>query len=332
MTEETTETPQAEEVSQDDLSLSEALEREWAAAEARAESAPPVDEPAEEEPEAAEAASADDEPQETPETVSPPEHWSAEEKEAFSALPGEAQEFYKRIAEHQKGDPEADALREAFDPVRDYLSASGVPLTQAASTLVQTYIALQSQPLETIQQLAKAAQVEEKLREAYGPAKVEEELDTYVDPEVAKLRKELRELKDASTAPTQPTGPDPSVIAEIRRFREEKDEAGELKRPHFDKVYPVMASLMQSGAAKDLDDAYGQAIWSQPDIRQAQIDAQLKERQKQANEEAKAKAAKAKKAATTVNGKGSTTPEPPSPQSLSESLRENWDKSMRGEL
>ena len=332
MTDETEQDTQDTTAPEPEETLSQALEREWAAAEEV--DSPPVDEPTDEKVDT-KAADTDSEDKADDEAeFSPPEHWSAEDKEAFEKLPGEAQQFYKKVVGAQKEDPEIAGLRSAFDPIKDFLEANGVPLSQAATTLVNTYRMLQQQPVEFIKQIAQAKQVEDQLKELYGNSKeVEDAVDTYVDPDIKALRQEIRELKRATATPaSQDIGPDQTVIAEIQRFREDKDDSGKLKHPYFDKVYDTMSAMIWKGAAGTLDDAYSKAVWAVPEFKDQHIKAEIEARQKTLETEAKAKADKARKAATTVNGKGSTTPEPPGPRSLGQDLLENWNKAERGEL
>ena len=71
---------------------------------------------------------------------------------------------------------------------------------------------------------------------------------------------------------------------------------------HFETVKPVMAALLESGAAKDLKDAYDQAVWARPDIRSTLVPPQSVNTEEKRLAEIKAKAEKAKQAGSSITG------------------------------
>lgn len=95
---------------------------------------------------------------------------------------------------------------------------------------------------------------------------------------------------------------------ERERLQREEDEANvnaflsDPKRPHAKAVSREMASLLLSGQARNLEEAYEKAIWIHPEVRQKLLQQQEKERQKREAEEA---AAAKKAAAANVNRRGS---------------------------
>lgn len=94
-------------------------------------------------------------------------------------------------------------------------------------------------------------------------------------------------------------------------------------RPHFDEALPLMSALIESKAAKGLDDAYDMAIHASPDIR-AKIEAtKAKEAADKAAKEAKEKAAKDARIAPFAKRPGSA---PTAPAKMS------WEDTMRDEL
>lgn len=58
-------------------------------------------------------------------------------------------------------------------------------------------------------------------------------------------------------------------------------------REYFDMVRPFMKSALESGAAKDLPEAYEQAIWAHPEVRKKMLEKQQLEVKKQQTEIAK---------------------------------------------
>jgi hypothetical protein len=75
-------------------------------------------------------------------------------------------------------------------------------------------------------------------------------------------------------------------------FVSSKDEAGNPKYPHFDKVRPMMASLSQAMPGKPIEEIYEMALYADPELRATMEAAKEQEKAKQkAAELAKAKAA-----------------------------------------
>jgi len=90
-------------------------------------------------------------------------------------------------------------------------------------------------------------------------------------------------------------------------------------KPHFEAVRKVMAGLMQTGAAENLDDAYDMAVHANKSIRETlDADKRKADQEKQA-EEAKKKADAAKKAAS-LNVRSS---------SASPARKGSWEQTMR---
>ncbi len=68
----------------------------------------------------------------------------------------------------------------------------------------------------------------------------------------------------------------------LAAFANARDDAGELKHPHYEAVKAVIGALLGSGVASDLESAYEQAIWSDKNIRnelmKAKTESELKNR------------------------------------------------------
>lgn len=95
---------------------------------------------------------------------------------------------------------------------------------------------------------------------------------------------------------------------------------------HFDVVREQMAGLLQSGMAQDLEDAYSQAIWLNPQTRQAmQAHAQASTVVDRAQEAARAKA----KAVSPKSASPSVTTDA-KPKGLRASLEQGFDAALGG--
>jgi len=96
----------------------------------------------------------------------------------------------------------------------------------------------------------------------------------------------------------------------INEFRDAKDAKGNLVNPHYEAVRLTMRALIQSGRVSTIEDAYSQAVWSDPTVRELMLKSQRKEVDKTKLAETKKKAKAAKRAAGTVvkSDGGNVTP------------------------
>jgi hypothetical protein len=115
-----------------------------------------------------------------------------------------------------------------------------------------------------------------------------------IDPTVAALQQKLSQLEGFITQQhtQQQTVAEQNLLRDINAF------AADPAHPHFEAVGQHMAGLIKAGLAADLQQAYEQAIYMQPEVRQQVISAQQTEAQRKQIEEAKQKAAKAKQLAS----------------------------------
>ncbi len=135
------------------------------------------------------------------------------------------------------------------------------------------------------------------------------------------------------------------VQAEIEKQRQTQEQArlkseieafaADPANTYYEDVKPVMAGLLQSGAASSLKDAYDQALWARPDIRST-LTAQLNTDQETKRlADAKAKADAAKRASVSVSGApGSLTPANGAviERSLEDEIRANFRSAVSGRI
>ena len=130
------------------------------------------------------------------------------------------------------------------------------------------------------------------------------ELEKYVqraakaECDVEDLRKEVSKLK-TELAKKQ------SIIDQ---FAQAKDEQGNIKHPHFESLRDTMGVFINSGKAKDLDQAYEMAIYSDPKLRAEMIEEQVRAEQKK---KVTTNAVKNAKKVQRSQVKGSATPASP---------------------
>jgi len=280
----------------------------------------------------------------------PPSDFTAEEKEAFSKLTPEAQALVASYSNRSQVSrtttaKELDGLRKQYGPIGDALKPYEQLIKQAGTTahevvggLLPYYHRLVTGDAQTkrdtIDYLAKQFGVE-----LGAPQQTEQKPDAtnneYVDPDLSALEKRIDQklaklegivTKTSGTLEERDMAEKQRVLdsaqAEVDAFRNEKDEKGQLKRPHFEKLEPVMSDLIKVGRAKTLEDAYKLASRLDDGI----IAEEQKAKADAKRQEDAAKAAAAKKAAAS-NRKGDATPGKRSEGlSIMDSVREAFDE------
>jgi hypothetical protein len=225
--------------------------------------------------------------------IEAPQSWSAEMKAKFGTLPPDLREFIaKRESESHKAITQYGQQVKAFEPIRtsldrhmDIIRANGVTPDQAIENMFSVAKALETDPHGAIRQIAEMHGVD--LRSFADGA----EPQAQKAPEVAALEQELAKIKGFLTAQQrQQIEQDKTAAAsEIAKFSEGK--------PYFEEARPMMAKLMESGAAESLQDAYDQAIWAIPTIRERIQQDQRKADEEKRSAEAKKRADDAKRVA-----------------------------------
>lgn len=260
--------------------------------------------------------------------LEPPSMWGPKYKEAFSKLASEAEK--REIAEawanqwketqgyQTKKDQEFADLRKQFDPLKETLAPyeqvwqrQGMTTQQGVSQLLGWAHALATNPQQTLQELAKSYNV--NLQELVSS-------QPYQDPQVQALQAELAQVRQQLGGFTQSQQQQQQqyVLSQIQAFENAQDEQGNLKHPHYSRVFDTMVALARGGAAKDIEDAYQKAVALDKDL-QAELQQQA-EQQRAAAQAAEAK--KAAQASRKVQGKSTEAGEKPQ-RTLREDLAAN---------
>lgn len=285
MNEENEVIPETEAPEQDaEPSMDEMLSAVWD--EAAAEEDSPEDKPSEEEqpgetPESDDvAAAADGEDQPGAEPLSAPEHWSAEDKTLFEGQSDEvkqylvdrdkttASEYTRKTEELATQRKEREPLDALADQMAPYFATQGMTAAQGFTYLANAQSGLASGTPE--QKVAALRQIAVQYGIPLTPDAQNE--SEYQDPEFGKLtqRQDVLEqyiIQSQQTAATQQQQATHQLVAD---FANEKNDAGELKHPHFEAVRGIMSPLMAT--AGNMEAAYEQAVMANPDTRKAVFD------------------------------------------------------------
>lgn len=256
----------------------------------------------------------------------PPPGWSAESKAKFAELPPSIQaDVLKREKEVSDGFRQVSerirplmAVEEIIAPRREFFAQHGFQNdAQVINHLMSYSDAMDRDPTGTIKVLADAYRVD--LGKLFGanPAQAGQE-EGEIPPAVAELRQRnaileqrLQSIEGSLTVQQRRSEAErahqerlqsESIVSEVSTFSADK--------PHFQKVRPLMGALLQSGAAKGLEDAYQMAVFADPETRvavQAEEDAK-----RRAGEEMKKRQAaeKAKAAAVSIRQGAAPSPAP----------------------
>jgi hypothetical protein len=260
-------------------------------------------------------------------SVAPPPAWSAAAKAEFAALPEAVRkEVLKREADLERGQAQwdrkaarLDRLDAVLGPRSERLRLSGMDEAQALQALFAAQDLLERDPMSGLGYLARHYGVD--LR-SLGPARAAAQ--GQPPAEITRLAEEVLALKGAfleQRSSTETRQRDAS-LGQVEAF------AADPSKIYFENVREAMSALMRAGRAQDLEDAYQQAVWSDPEIRALLLREQSEAAQAAAREAAGARAVQARRAAGSVIGSPApgATPGRPSPTAT---LRDELEAAFR---
>ena len=226
-----------------------------------------------------------------------PSSWKRDVAEKWAELPAEVKaEIQRRETEYHKGIEQykpavqfAQDMNAAITPYFRNIQASGVPAPQAMNHLLMIEDKLRNGDEQSkLQTLVKIAH-------DYG-IDLQKAGQTEPDPRMWQMEQQLAHER-ATREQVQRSVVDrdnQAITSEIEAF------AHAQGHEHFEAVKPDMAVMLQSGMAKDLQDAYDKAVWARPELRQSLVEKERTEAEKRATEQAQR--TKAKSAAVGVKG------------------------------
>jgi hypothetical protein len=263
---------------------------------------------------AAPATPAVEAPIDPPQAVDAPAHFTAEQRAKFATLTPEGQEIVRttekaREAEYTRRSQEASEYRKTADPFveavkphMDYLKQIAPTVGNTPAGMIHAIIATERQlrtgsPQERYQafsQLAQSYSIDLRaLATGQLPAaQSQPQYQPVADPRIDQVAQELARFK-AEREREQ-------ADRQISSFSTEKDDSGQPKYPYFEKVKHVMASIIQSGQAENLQDAYTMATAPIQDV----IDKEIASRQATAAKAQQEALEKAKKATPVKSSSG----------------------------
>jgi hypothetical protein len=237
----------------------------------------------------------------------PPKTWTKEALAEWATIPPKVKaEIHKREADFFKGIEqykETAAIGKAYDsvvePYRAALAAENINPVELFKAFAANHYTLArgtiEQKVALVSNLIKGYGIDpEMLQKSFDP-------QPYVDPELRSVKERLaamereREMNVQREMETRKS----EALRQVERF------SSDPANVYFDKVSHLIPQLLQSGIAKDLPDAYQQAIMLHPEVRELEFARrQAEQAEKSAREKADKVAAARAASAANVNTRG----------------------------
>lgn len=228
--------------------------------------------PSQEEPATAEATAPTQAAEPAPDVqpLEPPARWSEAEKAEFAKLPREAQavlaERYKAMeADYTRKTQEIAETRKAVEPLiqevgkwSPYLRQLGVTPDQAFTQMLTTEYTLRTgTPEQKVQSLAYLAQLYgvPLPNQTAGDGTQPDPAFTQLHQQVSQLQQQLRQMNEQSVLSERQR-----AQAEFDALGQTKDESGQPKFPHFQRVSQTMIQLVSTGQAETWEAAYAKSV------------------------------------------------------------------------
>lgn len=253
--------------------------------------------------------------------VHAPDFWTEDDRQKFNALPDDttrrtvldwqksiekaARDKFNAADRARKLEEEIGRVMAPFDAE---LQAAGVSRIDAIKRLVGAERLLRQNPQEGLNWLIsqygggqfevvrKGARPEQT---ATTPAAAQPNGNGHItEATIAQLVDQRFQNIFAAQQRQQEQAQIEAAQTAIQEFAAATGEDGQPKHPHFEEVKGAMGALMQSGAASSLDDAYEQACWTLPALREGLMKQRQEAAAKAASEAQRQAVAKAKAART----------------------------------
>jgi len=271
----------------------------------------------------------------------PPTTWRTEAKLKWEKIdPGIREEILKReedigrgITHYKQMADYGNAVQQTVQPYMPMINAAGSTPQKTIGSMLDTYYQLRTaDPQQKSQLLLQVAQQHgadmSVFQNGIDPGQVE--MQNHLQP----LQAEIQQLKYHLTQRDQQAQQFEVSQAQndIHAFSSALNDDGKPRYPHFDIVRNQMADLIESneraGNKITLEQAYENAIWQTPEIRQHLLSEQTVSSETVRQQSLKAKTSKAKRAdKVNLQTKGSYDDKPNKPtgnlnSTLKETLRD----------
>lgn len=228
-----------------------------------------------------------------PETVR--SKWSSIPSDIQVALNKSADDFHRLATTHDEERNYGKQFKEVVAPYIAQMRAEGANPIQATQALYDTAYRLRT---GTPQQKGQLLWETARQFGADMSQGMTQQAQAPVHPLLQQTLQEVQSMK--------------ADMEKQQAFKKQQEDAGiqsqietfkaDPKNVHFEAVKAHMASLLSGGLAKDLQDAYDQAVYANPQTRASQLEALNRDSQEKRVADQKAKAEAAKKAGSSIKG------------------------------
>jgi len=197
----------------------------------------------------------DPEPVEPPVWERPPASWKKDYHEAWNTADPKLKEYAWTREEEMKAGVQpllskaqfADQMQQAIEPYMNNIRGLGIEAPQAVKALMEADNVLRHGSPQ--QKQAYFAQLAQQYGINMGDVQMQPVDQNFyaIQNELAQVRGEVLNWKQQ-----QETAQNQALLSEINQFQ--------AKAEYFEEARPTMIQLLNSGVAKDLDDAYQKAI------------------------------------------------------------------------
>ena len=234
-----------------------------------------------------------------------PNSWPAEMKAKWDTLPPDAREYIaKRESEAHSQISRMGQQVKALEPVvnvleqnRSVFERNGLNYQDGINALLRAQVALETNPVAAIQQLAQAYGVD---LGSFAGGQTEGSASHQVaalQAQVMNLQRQLQETSSRvmSREQQEAAAQQQALEAQVSDFLKDKNDFEALEN-EIVSLIPAIRSRNPGMSAKDiLAQAYEQAQWLNPEARARKLEADRKAAEAKASEEAKRKATEAKR-------------------------------------
>lgn len=246
--------------------------------------------------------------------LQPKQHWEASEKDIFSKLP-DAESKKAFIDIRKKAEAEitknAQARKEKEDIDRIWQPFSSMGTVQDG---LNYYLGIerkmQADPKNTILGLAKMYNVD--LGQSTMQPAMDNSDEEWVDPRVKQLEEKLSKFEErqANEERIKKAAENANIQAAIQNFTQTKDESGELKYPHFERLRSEMSRLLTAGISRTLEDAYEAAEKLDQELFSQRLELETKAKLQAEEKARKQEIKKAEVASRHLSGTGASRTAP----------------------
>ena len=274
-------------------------------------------------------------PQQTKEAkpVTAPEGWTATAKAKFATLDPEIQaevvrretDMHRQFTAQDQDRSLGKKIRETAAPYLATIRAEGGDEGAAFQQFLNyAHIMRAGTPQQKAQALQNVAQL-------YNVPLGQQAQQPQTHPALQALEAKQRQIDQWIEQQNQQR----QNQEQAQLFSEIADFQSSDGHEHFEQVKELMGSLLMSGQAKDLQDAYDKAIWAQPDIRSTLTAQQVAAAEEKRMTEINGKTGAAKWAAGSISGGGPGGAKPNGAaveRSLGDELRANYRSAVNGRI